>query len=95
MLGQELQRVETFLSIQKLRFQEDFEYEIYIKDELSSLFVKRFYFIESIMKFFINYLEVKPNKKIVKIYFENDINNLYMRIEELSTHLCEKYTYYL
>lgn len=68
MLSQEIQQIEIFLSILELRFQKYFQYEIYLKDELNTQFVRRFCLIEPIMKFFINYIEVEPNKKIMKIY---------------------------
>lgn len=95
MLSQEIQQIETFLSILELRFQKDFEYEIYLKDELKAIFIRRFCFIESIMKFFINYIEVEPNKKIMIIHIRNEMNSLNMRIENRNANLCEDYVYYL
>lgn len=93
MVSQEIQRIEIFLSILELRFQKDFQYKIYLKDELSTRFVRRFCLIEPIVKFFINYIEVEPNKKIIKIYIQNKMNNLTMRIENGNANLCEEYTY--
>lgn len=90
MLSQEIEQIETFLSILELRFQKNFQYEIYLKEELKHLFIKRFYFIDHIVKFLINYIESEPNKKIIKIYITNERNGLNMRIENENTSLCEK-----
>lgn len=95
MLSQEIQQIETFLSILELRFQKNFEYEIYLKEDLNTQFIKRFCFIEPIMKFFINYIEVESNKKIMKIYIQNEMNSLNMRIENRNANLYEEYIYYL
>lgn len=93
MLGQEIEQIEKFLSILELRFQKNFQYKIYLKEELKYLFIKRFYFIEHIVKLFINHIESEPNKKMIKIYITNERNGLNMRIENENTSLCEMYIY--
>lgn len=95
LLGQEIQKMETFLSILELRFQKDFQYEIYLEKELKPLFIKRFCLIEHIVKFFINYTEVESNKKVMKIYINNEISSLNMRIQNENANICEYYTYNL
>ncbi len=93
MLSQEIKKMETFLSILELRFQKDFQYEIYLKNELKPIFIKRFCFIEHIVKFFINYIEVESNKKVMKIYINNEMNSLNMRIQNENASIYEDYIY--
>lgn len=95
MLKQEIEQISTFLYLQKLRFQKDFKYEIETKDELNSLFIKRFSLIEPIMKFFFNHIEVQLEKRNIKINMRHEKNELDLYIEDMDSKLLKKFTYYL
>jgi len=97
MLSHEIEKMETFLSILELRFQKGFQYEIHLENqnELNPLFIKRFCFIEHIVKYFIKYVEVEPNKKVMKIYISKEMNSLIMRIKNDNDIISQDYSYNL
>ncbi|WP_432408514.1 sensor histidine kinase [Wukongibacter sp. M2B1] len=95
MLVQELEHIEIFLHLQKLRFQKEFKYEIEGKYELNSLFIKRFCLIEPIMRFFFNHIEVQPERREIKINLKHEKNELELRIEDIYSNLLKKFSYYI
>lgn len=84
-IRQEIQKIEAFLSLQEIRFRDDFIYTIGVDEQLNAQVIHKFFLLQPVIEFFYSKIEMQIGKKQMDIKIYLIENNVGMEIKNTTS----------